>query len=190
MNNHPPAGLPGSKGEPPMLNLEPSFARLPVPKPKSTPAAVLKTRLRLPALWLAGRALTRRASKTAVAQRTILLIRPDHMGDLLFATPAIRYLRELLPQAHLALMVGPWGRPVMQSNPYLNQILSCDFPGFTRRPKPSPGQPYRYLRQQAALLRRHRFDQAIILRFDHWWGAWLAAAAHIPRRFGYAAPGV
>jgi heptosyltransferase-2/heptosyltransferase-3 len=35
----------------------------------------------------------------------ILLIRPDHIGDLLFATPALRVLREAFPGAHLACMV-------------------------------------------------------------------------------------
>ena len=33
-----------------------------------------------------------------------------------------------------------------------------------------------------------RFDAALVLRFDHWWGAWLAAAAGIPRRIGYDRP--
>jgi heptosyltransferase-2/heptosyltransferase-3 len=28
----------------------------------------------------------------------------------------------------------------------------------------------------------------VVLRYDHWWGAWLAAAAGIPRRIGYAWP--
>ena len=28
----------------------------------------------------------------------------------------------------------------------------------------------------------------MVLRFDHWWGAWLAAAAGIPRRIGYDWP--
>jgi heptosyltransferase-2/heptosyltransferase-3 len=32
------------------------------------------------------------------------------------------------------------------------------------------------------------YDAAVILRCDHWWGAWLAAAAGIPRRIGYAWP--
>ena len=43
---------------------------------------------------------------------------------------------------------------------------------------------------KAKALKRHQFDIAVILRFDHWWGAWLAAAAGIPRRFGYDIPEV
>ncbi|RMF81520.1 MAG: glycosyltransferase family 9 protein, partial [Nitrospirae bacterium] len=122
--------------------------------------------------------------------RRLLLIRPDHLGDLLFLTPALRHLRALLPDAHLSLLVGPWGEEVMRHNPHLDEVLVCEFPGFTRQPKPSVWQPYRLLRREARRLREHRFDAAIVLRFDHWWGAWLAAAAGIPRRYGYAIPEV
>jgi ADP-heptose:LPS heptosyltransferase len=78
----------------------------------------------------------------------------------------------------------------MQNSRYIDQLLICEFPGFTRRPKPSPWQPYRYLREQARQLKSHQFDMAVVLRFDHWWGAWLAAAAGIPHRFGYNIPEV
>ncbi|NLE75811.1 MAG: glycosyltransferase family 9 protein, partial [Chloroflexi bacterium] len=37
-------------------------------------------------------------------------------------------------------------------------------------------------------LRRLAFDAAVILRFDHWWGAWLARLAGIPRVVGYDLP--
>ncbi len=119
----------------------------------------------------------------------LLLIRPDHLGDLLFCTPALRQLRQTQPQAHLTALVGPWGEPVLAHNPCLDQILSLDFAGFSRRPKPSPWQPYSLLRHQAQRL-RGRFDAAYVLRFDHWWGALLAALAGIPRRVGYAVPEV
>ena len=36
------------------------------------------------------------------------------------------------------------------------------------------------LQEEAQRLAAGRFDLALILRFDHWWGAWLAAAAGIP----------
>ena len=172
-------------------NLDARFANLPVPQPKQTKAAALKQRLRRLGLEAKGHTLPklRPAAPTADTPK-ILLIRPDHLGDLLFLTPALRYLRSLLPKAHLTLLLGPWGEAVMRGNPHLDEILTCRFPGFTRRPKPSLWQPYQYLQEQAALLRPLNFDQAIIFRFDHWWGAWLAAAAAIPRRIGYAIPEV
>jgi heptosyltransferase-2/heptosyltransferase-3 len=63
----------------------------------------------------------------------------------------------------------------------------CAFPGFERRPKSNPVAPYRRLFETAERL-KGRFDTAVVLRYDHWWGAWLASAAGIPRRIGYSWP--
>jgi ADP-heptose:LPS heptosyltransferase len=82
-------------------------------------------------------------------------------------------------------MVGPWSRDVLERNPHLDQVITCPFPGFTRRPKGLPWSPYLLLRREAARLRREGFDLAINLRFDFWWGAMLAYYAGIPRRVGY-----
>jgi lipopolysaccharide heptosyltransferase II len=125
-------------------------------------------------------------SPTLPAAPRILLIRPDHLGDLLFATPALRVLRRAFPDAHLACMVGPWGKAVLESNPHLDEIMVCEFPAFSRQPKASLLAPYRMLEKWAAELKPRHFDLAIVLRFDHWWGALLAYLAGIPRRLGYA----
>lgn len=65
------------------------------------------------------------------------MIRPDHIGDMLFASPALRTLRTALPDAQLTAMVGPWGEAVWRNNSYLNEIIVCRFPAPTRRPKTS-----------------------------------------------------
>ncbi len=118
----------------------------------------------------------------------ILLIRPDHIGDLLFATPALRVLRRACPDAHLAAMVGPWGKAVIEDNPNLDEIMVCEFPAFSRKPKTSFLAPYRLVQQWATQLRSQHLDMAVVLRFDHWWGALLAHLARIPQRLGYAIP--
>ena len=129
-----------------------------------------------------------RKSSPPAAPRSILLIRPDHLGDMLFLTPALHTLREALPAAQLTLLGGPWGVDAMRNNPDLDAIETCVFPGFERRPKESTLAPYHLLAATARKLRGANHDTAVILRFDHWWGAWLAAAAGIPRRIGYAWP--
>lgn len=129
----------------------------------------------------------RRVSPLSEAPR-ILLIRPDHIGDLLFATPAFRLLRNAFPDGHLTCMIGPWGRSVVRGNPGLDEIITCEFPGFTRQPKGSLLAPYGTLWQWVGRLRALRFDAAVVLRFDHWWGALLAYLAAIPRRVGFAIP--
>jgi len=117
--------------------------------------------------------------------RSILLIRPDHLGDLLFTTPALRLLREAFPQARITYLVGPWSKAVVENNPHIDEIALCPFPGFTRQTKRSFLKPYVILLRYAKRLREKNFDLAIILRFDHWWGALLAYLAGIPHRVGY-----
>jgi lipopolysaccharide heptosyltransferase II len=120
--------------------------------------------------------------------RSLLLIRPDHLGDILFLTPALHALRAALPGARITALIGLWGRAALQDNPDLNAVDTCPFPGFARQPKANLLAPYRLLFAQARALRGHGYDTAVVLRFDAWWGAWLAAAAGIPRRIGYDRP--
>jgi lipopolysaccharide heptosyltransferase II len=119
----------------------------------------------------------------------ILFIRPDHMGDLLFATPSLRALRQSFPCAHITALVGPWGATVLSDNPHVDEVLTLSFPGFSRLRKASPWQPYRTLHQWAKRLRGN-YHLAFIQRFDHWWGALLTYLADVPERVGYAIPEV
>jgi lipopolysaccharide heptosyltransferase II len=154
----------------------------------------MKDRLRTVILRLVARLSRpwsdRFASPSHPGPTRILLIRPDHIGDLLFTTPAIRALRTSLPDAHITCMVGPWAEEIVRHNQHLDEILICPYPGFTRRPKRHVLAPYMLLWRQARMLRARSFDAALILRFDHWWGAMLACWAGIPRRVGYALPTV
>ncbi|MFQ5812561.1 MAG: lipopolysaccharide heptosyltransferase II [Anaerolineae bacterium] len=120
-----------------------------------------------------------------LSARSIVLIRPDHLGDLLFTTPAVKLLREALPQVRITYLIGPWSKAVIENNPNIDKIALCPFPGFTRQKKRSLFEPYVILLRYARQLRQEGFDLAIILRFDHWWGALLAYLAGIPRRVGY-----
>ncbi|MGE3913879.1 MAG: glycosyltransferase family 9 protein, partial [Chloroflexota bacterium] len=146
------------------------------------------------ALQLAGLVLTRRSDQAATQSATegrprILLIRPDHLGDTLLATPAARLIREALPGAQVDWLVGPWAAEIARRAGSFGrdgEVVTLEFPGFTRKPKRSPLEPYQLLLHEAARLRARQYDAALILRPDHWWGALLAAAAGIPRRFGYA----
>jgi ADP-heptose:LPS heptosyltransferase len=144
--------------------------------------------------------------------RSVLYIKPDHLGDLLLATPVLAALRQRLPNACVTALVGPWSRMVLQRNPDLDVLLTCPFPGFERRPKDegrrtkdegraisqalssfvfrlsSVLHPYLLLIRYALLLRAGHYDLAIVGRDDHWWGAALALLAGVPCRIGYAVP--
>ncbi|HEY7355856.1 MAG TPA: glycosyltransferase family 9 protein, partial [Ktedonobacterales bacterium] len=117
--------------------------------------------------------------------RRVLLIRPDHLGDLLFTTPALAELRRALPDAHITYLIGPWFREIAARNPNVDEIQTCAFPGF-RRERQSALEPYRLLWRLASELRGQRYDLAIVLRPDFWWGVWLSYLAGIPLCLGYA----
>ncbi|MDE3074672.1 MAG: glycosyltransferase family 9 protein [Chloroflexota bacterium] len=133
--------------------------------------------LRLAVLRLVGQ--LRRPPARPPQPRRILVIRPDHMGDLIMASPALAALRQAFPEAHLTAWVGPWGEPVWRGNPNLDAIEVCRFPGFTRVPKGGLGAPYQLAFKEARRL-AGRFDLAINLRCDFWWGAMAACWAGIP----------
>lgn len=142
---------------------------------------------------LRGVAALHRARQEAETPRrdtlSILVIRPDHLGDILFLTPALRQLRRALPTATITTLVGGWAEPLLEMNPDVNHVETVPFPWFDRRPKANAIAPYKLLYETAAKL-RGRFDVALIARFDHEWGAWLARAAEIPTIIGYDIAGV
>lgn len=122
----------------------------------------------------------RRGDKTR-----ILLVRPDHIGDILLTTPALRVLRANSPNASITYLVGPWSKRVVEGNPNVDEILTHDFSWFNRRRPRTPFEPYLGLFHLVRSLRDGSFDTAISLRSDFWFGALLTNALGIPRRIGY-----
>lgn len=122
---------------------------------------------------------------TPPLRERILLVRPDHLGDVLLTTPAIRALREARPHAEIHALTGPWSASVLADYDAIDLILTLPFPGFSRSPKPNLQSPYEQLWRSSRQLRRIGYSSAVIFRPDHWWGAMLVKFAGIPHRVGY-----
>jgi ADP-heptose:LPS heptosyltransferase len=138
-----------------------------------------------PGAFLAARRAQAPVSKTP----RILLVRPDHLGDMLLVTPVLDALKAHAPDAHITMMVGPWASEIVARHPAIDRLISCPFPGFLRAPQKALA-PYFLLFKTARKLRRGHYDLAINLRSDFWWGAALLYLTRVPRRVGYAvAPG-
>lgn len=118
----------------------------------------------------------------------VLVVRPDHLGDLLLATPALGLLRAALPAAHLTALVGPWAVPALDGRTELDAVFTLAFPAFARRAPRTLLSPYALLLRAAVRLRRGHYDVALVPRVDDWWSAALVAWAGIPLRLGYATP--
>lgn len=59
----------------------------------------------------------------------ILVVKMSSIGDVLMATPAARALREAFPQAHIAWVADAFCAPIVEGNPYLDEVIRCNFNG-------------------------------------------------------------
>ncbi|QPC80802.1 glycosyltransferase family 9 protein [Phototrophicus methaneseepsis] len=121
----------------------------------------------------------------------ILFIKPDHIGDVLLATPVFRAMKKRQPSTEIHVLAGPWASSVLANYRDVDLVLTLPFPGFDRsQEKDSLLAPYTQVIRVSRQLRHIGYSAAIILRPDHWWGALLAHAAGIRQRIGYNLPDV
>lgn len=143
-----------------------------------------KQRLRNGALRLIAKAPI--APQRAKSNR-LLIIRPDHLGDMLLTTPAIKAIKRGRPELSIHVLCGPSRAELLANFDEIDQALTLPFPGFGRG---GVGRvnPWKLALQSAGKLRRIGYDSAIIMRPDHWWGALVAKLAGIGQRIGYDQP--
>ena len=108
--------------------------------------------------------------------KRILLVRTDRIGDVLLSTPAIKAIRDRYPSAYIAMMVSPYGRDIVDGNPYLDEVIIYD------KDKMHKGCKGAF--RLSLELRNKRFDLALILHPTN--RAHLVTfLAGIPKRVGY-----
>jgi len=138
-----------------------------------------------PFIGLPGKDVRRSADTRPLTR--ILLIRPDHAGDLLLATPAIRSLRRAHPRAVIDVLASPWGAPALAGNPDIDRVLTIEATWFEpgRRTGPDPAG----LLGSILSLRRGSYEAAADLRGD-FRSVLLARATGAPRRAGFSRLGL
>lgn len=109
--------------------------------------------------------------------KRILVVLPNWLGETLFATPFLRALRGLRPDAFIATLGWPQCREVLMHNPWIDELLSYDERGADR----GLGGAWRLARE----VRRRRFDAAFVLRRSLS-RTLLLRLAGIPVRIGFA----
>lgn len=122
------------------------------------------------------------------ARERIAVMRPDHLGDVLLSTPALRVLRQREPDAEIIAIVGGWSAPILAMNPDVDRVLTYAYPWFDRQ---VDGCAIVRLTAAASLgtrLRALGIERVYILRDDHWWGGLAGAAGGVPRRYGVEIP--
>ncbi|MBX3237441.1 MAG: lipopolysaccharide heptosyltransferase II [Nitrospiraceae bacterium] len=114
------------------------------------------------------------------AVRRIVVRGPNWLGDAVMCEPALDLVRALFPEADVTLLVKPGIAELLANHPAVNRMLVYDDRGR------HAGLAGKWT--LAGVLRRHRFDLAILFQ-NAFEAALLSFLAGIPRRFGYATDG-
>lgn len=105
----------------------------------------------------------------------ILIRGTNWIGDAVMTIPALRELNRVFPDSHLTLYMRPWAEGIFRDADFVDEILT-----FEKKKKHSLGE----LREEADLLRREKFDLAILLT-NSFESALVTKLARIPRRIGF-----
>ena len=117
------------------------------------------------------------------APERILVIKLDHLGDVLLATPVFSNLRRAYPNAELHALTGAWSRVVLEKHPDVNNVVEYNSPAFCRTGQPtSLRETFKLYRQ----LRRQKYGLIVELRSD-WRTVWFAFLRLTPKRLSRAA---
>jgi heptosyltransferase-2 len=100
------------------------------------------------------------------------------VGDAVMTVAALRELRRVLPAAHITLATRPWAQGIFAGAGLVDELLLID---DTRR-------GLRATLRQITEWRARRFDLALLLP-NAFEPAFIAAAARVPLRMGYATDG-
>jgi lipopolysaccharide heptosyltransferase II len=116
--------------------------------------------------------------------RSILVIRIDLLGDVLFSTTAAEGLRRAYPDAHIAMLTLPYTAPLAALYPFIDEVISVDTNQI--RTVPTLINPFTWIGYWGVYrkLRSRRFDLCLSLSgpMASLW-AFLSGA---PQTVGYA----
>ena len=98
------------------------------------------------------------------------------VGDAVMTVPALRELRQLLPDAHLTLATRPWAKELFADAEFVDDLLISK--------KAGPGSVI----GQVVAWRKRRFDLAVIFP-NAFEAALIPALARVTNRVGYATDG-
>lgn len=103
--------------------------------------------------------------QTSKSQR-ILVVKLDHLGDVILATPALRWLHESFPGAQIDILLAPDSLVAMDGSPSVGRILFYDSSRYRRARRRASDErgPVAMLREVA----RGGYSTIVELRGD-WW---------------------
>ncbi len=111
----------------------------------------------------------------------ILVVQPSWVGDAVMATPALRALRELYPEARISYLMRRYVKQLYSGMPWVDQVI-------TYRTGKTTTKTGKGVFDVAARLRSAKFDLAVLLP-NSFKTALICKMAMIPRIVGYERDG-
>jgi ADP-heptose:LPS heptosyltransferase len=96
--------------------------------------------------------------------RSVVVVRPDELGDLVMTSPFLRELRRALPEARITLVVKPELAELVAACPYVDAILT--YPVSAPKWQRPFVLPLRAMRMARRLLRPLEPDLVVLPRWD------------------------
>ena len=102
--------------------------------------------------------------KDAVEAKKILIIRCDHIGDVISSSVVLKPLRKAYPEAIIDVLTSSSGADILKGDPNIDNVISFNAPWFIRN-----GKRESFLagvRNMSRAIKKGKYDIAIDLRGD------------------------
>ena len=125
-------------------------------------------------------------------KKNFFILRNNDLGDVLLTTPLLEGLKKAFPKSKVSIGVGDWARPLLENNPYLDEVIPCLAPWHNKQncrfPANSPktffeGLLYVLFSKESRYISDKKFTHGIDVLGSRQ-GSWLMRRAKISNRFG------
>ena len=111
---------------------------------------------------------------------------------MLVATPLLQGLKTAFPKSKVSIGVGDWARPLLENNPHVDEVISCNAPWHNKQNCRFPANsPKTFLESLSYVLFSKESRYISTKKFTHGidvlgsrQGSWLMRRAKMPNRLG------
>jgi len=99
--------------------------------------------------------------------KKILIVKPDHLGDMLLTTSIFRLLKERFFDARIDIVSGEWACEILKNNPYISKIYFINVFSLNREGISRIKKIYNFLKTYFLSLkqiRKENYDLGLFLR--------------------------
>jgi len=137
-------------------------------------------------LFTARRLVPNVVPSDASTFRSFFVLRNNDLGDLLGITPMFEALKKTWPDCRIAVGVGDWARPMLENNPWVDEVLPINAPWHNKAIKRQgllSGLGYALFSSEVKALAQRRFDAGLD-PLGSQLGSLLLMRSRIPTRIG------